>query len=175
MTSHLYDFKLKDCFGKKIDLNLYKGKAIIIVNVASKCGLAEKSYNKLRKIKETYPSEVVIILCPCKQFLSQEHDKLDKVIEFVDHKLGTNIKEQQNLSQEKQTVILTEVIEVKGSNMHPLYGFLIKEQTGFITNNIKWNFSVFLGDKQGKIVKRYSPLGFITYDDHMLVKVINDK
>lgn len=192
MTSEkqtVFDFKLKDYRGNEFSLDVFKGKVMIIVNVASKCGLSETSYRKMKEILDVHKNKVVLVLCPCKQFLNQEHDDIADIAKFVQSKLEGHYSKETPLAGEEQddnikigsdtinsdiNVVLTEALHVKGSNIDPLFAFMINEKGGWLTNSIKWNFSSFIIDKKGLVIKRYSPMGFPIAEDTTLVAAINE-
>ncbi|KAL5550716.1 hypothetical protein UlMin_000892 [Ulmus minor] len=125
----IYDFAVKDDKGNDVDLSTYKGKVLIIVNVASKCGLTNSNYTELNQLYEKYKDQGLEILAfPCNQFGEQEPGSNEEIKEFI---------------------------EVNGDNSAPLYKFLKKAKWGFFGDDIQWNFSKFLVDKDGKVVDRY--------------------
>ncbi len=153
----IYDFEITSYDGKTTKLSAYKGQVILIVNVASKCGFAKKMYKNMADILQKYP-DLVILLFPCKQFLNQEFSDIQAIKHFIDsYHSGFQ---------------LMKFVDVKGKNIHPLFQYLCKNTKGFITNTIKWNFTTFLINRQGKIVKRYSPLDTIKIDDKYLLDSI---
>ncbi|ORD94846.1 hypothetical protein ECANGB1_2784 [Enterospora canceri] len=182
----IYAFRLRDYRNNEFNLGLFRNKVIIIVNVASKCGLSETSYRKIKETLDRHRNQVVFVLCPCKQFLKQEHDDPNEISQFVESKLRghyehvegvaeSNISVEKEVITEKTNVVLTETIHVRGSNIDPLFDFLISKKGGFITNTIKWNFSSFLVDRNGEVVARYSPMDFITWNDPKLEAALERK
>ncbi|MCH5677712.1 glutathione peroxidase [Streptomyces gilvus] len=131
--------------GGPADLSQYAGKAVLIVNVASKCGLTPQ-YNGLERLHERYAEQGFTVLgVPCNQFMGQEPGSAEEIAEFCSATYGV-------------TFPLTEKIEVNGDNRHPLYDRL----TGFAdaeghTGDIRWNFEKFLIGRDGKVVARFSP------------------
>jgi glutathione peroxidase len=131
--------------GGSADLSQYAGKAVLIVNVASKCGLTPQ-YNGLERLHERYAEQGFTVLgVPCNQFMGQEPGSAEEIAEFCSATYGV-------------TFPLTEKIEVNGDNRHPLYDRL----TGFAdaeghTGDIRWNFEKFLIGRDGKVVARFSP------------------
>lgn len=123
----------------------YRGKVLLIVNVASKCGLTDSNYKELNVLYEKYKDQGFEILAfPCNQFLGQEP--------------GTNEEIQQTVcTRFKAEFPVFEKIDVNGDNATPLYKFLKSEKGGFLGNAVKWNFTKFLVDKEGKVVERYAP------------------
>ena len=141
----LYDIEVKDINGNIIQLEKYKNKVILVVNVASKCGFTNQ-YEGLEKLHETYSNEGLSILgFPCNQFLSQEPGTADEIKEFCSVNYGVKFD-------------LFSKIDVNGSQTHPLYRYLKDNSSGiFGTDIIKWNFTKFLIDRNGNVINRYSP------------------
>lgn len=141
----LYDIEVKNIDGNIIKLEKYKNRVILVVNVASKCGFTNQ-YEGLEKLHEMYSNEGLSILgFPCNQFLSQEPGTEDEIKEFCTLNYGVKFD-------------LFSKIDVNGSETHPLYKYLKDHSSGILgTDIIKWNFTKFLIDKNGKVVNRYSP------------------
>ncbi len=140
----IYDYKAKDIEGKEISLSKYKGKTLLIVNVASKCGFTSQ-YEGLEALYDKYKDNDFMILgFPSNQFANQEPGTDEEIKEFCTLTYGVNFD-------------MFSKIEVNGKNEHPLYTYLKKEAPGFMgSKNIKWNFTKFLVNKDGKVLKRYS-------------------
>ena len=138
-----YDFNATDIIGVEHNMTEYKGKVLLVVNVASKCGFTPQ-YKGLQKLYSTYKEKGFEILAfPCNQFNEQEPATHPEIQEFCKVNFGV-------------TFPLFEKIEVNGENTHPLYKFLKKEATGFLgTQSIKWNFTKFLIDRDGNVIERY--------------------
>ena len=137
----LYDIKLADIDGKPTTLAAYKGKAVLIVNVASKCGYT-KQYTGLEATYQKYKAQGFVVLgFPCNQFGGQEPGTSTDIKSFC-------------TSTYNVTFPLFEKIEVNGTNRHPLYVALAGKDSPF-PGDIKWNFNKFLVGKDGKIVKRF--------------------
>jgi len=139
----IYDFKVKTITNKEITLNEYKDKVLLIVNVASKCGYTPQ-YSGLEALYKKYKERGFVVLgFPCNQFASQEPDSEAKIENFCRVNFGV-------------TFPMFAKIDVNGDRAHPLYNYLKSEQTGLLgTQAIKWNFTKFLVDKQGNIIKRF--------------------
>eukprot|EP00835_Amoeboradix_gromovi_P003130 NODE_196_length_15381_cov_0.267243.p7 type:complete len:171 gc:universal NODE_196_length_15381_cov_0.267243:2399-2911(+) len=137
----VHDFTVKGIEGKPQSLSSYKGKALLIVNVASNCGYT-KQYTGLQEIQEKYKGKLEVLGFPCNQFGGQEPGTNEEIQEFCTKKFSV-------------TFPLYDKIDVNGPNTDPLYKYLKSEKSGLITDDIKWNFSKFLIDKNGKPVKRY--------------------
>ncbi len=131
--------------GGPADLSQFAGKAVLVVNVASKCGLTPQ-YTGLEKLHEQYAARGFSVLgVPCNQFLGQEPGSADEIAEFCSATYGV-------------TFPMTEKVEVNGEGRHPLYDRL----TGFAdaeghSGDIRWNFEKFLIGRDGKVVARFSP------------------
>lgn len=143
MPKTIYDFSMKDIEGKEVSLAEYKGKVILIVNVASKCGFT-KQYEGLQALYEKYVDKGLVILgFPSNQFGSQEPGTEDEIMEFCTTNFGV-------------TFPMFSKIDVNGDNADPLYTYLKKEAPGILnTKAIKWNFTKFLIDREGKVIDRY--------------------
>lgn len=137
----IYDIKLKDIDGKDTTLSAYKGKALLIVNVASKCGYT-KQYAGLEALYQKYKAKGFVVLgFPCNQFGGQEPGTNEEIKQFCSSKYNV-------------TFPLFDKLEVNGANRHPLYSFLSGEKSPF-PGEIKWNFGKFVIGKDGKILKRF--------------------
>jgi glutathione peroxidase len=144
MDTRFFNFQINYLNGKPADLNAYKGKTIIVVNTASKCGLTPQ-YEGLEALYNTYKDQGLVILgFPCNQFGSQEKGEADTIQEFCQVNYGVSFP-------------MFEKIEVNGKNAHPIYKYLKSELSGFLGSRIKWNFTKFVIDKNGKPVKRFAP------------------
>ena len=140
----IYDFTVKDIKGADVSLSKYKGKLLLIVNVASRCGFTPQ-YKGLEELYQSYQGELEILAFPCNQFGGQEPGSSDEIRNFCEVNYQISFP-------------LFEKIEVNGSNASELYQFLKKEQPGLLgTEAIKWNFTKFLVDKNGQILKRFAP------------------
>ncbi|XP_047963605.1 probable glutathione peroxidase 2 [Salvia hispanica] len=141
----VYDFTVKDIHGNDVPLSNYKGKVLLIVNVASKCGLTQSNYKELNVLYERYRDRGFEILAfPCNQFGYQEPGTNEEIEETV-------------CTRYKAEFPIFDKIEVNGKNTVPLYNFLKSEKGGLVVNAIKWNFTKFLVNKEGKVVERYAP------------------
>ena len=142
---NIYDYKIKDAEGKTVSMTDYKGKVLLIVNTATGCGLTPQ-YNGLQTLYKQYSNKDFEILdFPCNQFGNQAPGTEGEIHEFCQMKYKTTFK-------------MFSKIEVNGSNEEPLYTYLKKEKGGILGSGIKWNFTKFLVDSEGNIVKRYSPM-----------------
>lgn len=140
----IYDFPVVDIDGNPMDLSAYKGKVLLIVNTASKCGFTPQ-YKGLEALYKEFGSEKFEILgFPCDQFGNQEPGTEEEIKGFCEFNYGV-------------TFPLFEKIDVKGDNAHPLFQYLTKEKPGLIGKDIKWNFTKFLVDTEGNVVERFAP------------------
>ena len=138
-SESIYDIKVHGLQGKPIDLSAFKGKKILFVNVASKCGFTPQ-YRELQELHEKYNDKLVVIGLPCNQFGKQEPGKSNEIQEFCEVNYGV-------------TFLITEKIEVKGTNQHPLYGWLTKKAINGKQNSVvKWNFQKYLVDENGEFL-----------------------
>jgi glutathione peroxidase len=139
----IYDIPVKDIDGKQTTLKPYEGKVILIVNVASKCGLTPQ-YKALQALYDKYKDKGLVILgFPCNQFNGQEPGTNEEIKQFCSSKYNV-------------TFPLYDKIEVNGKNRHPLYVALAGPESPY-PGDIKWNFGKFLVGRDGKIVKRFEP------------------
>ena len=140
----VHDFEVETIDGKKKNLSEYKGKVLLIVNTASECGFTPQ-YEGLQDIYEKYNEKGFEVLgFPCNQFGGQEPGTNDEIQQFCTTKFSVKFP-------------MFAKIDVNGDNAHPLYKYLKSEQSGLITDDIKWNFTKFLIDKNGNPVDRYAP------------------
>ncbi|XP_028158812.1 juvenile hormone epoxide hydrolase-like [Ostrinia furnacalis] len=140
----VYDFTVKDLQGREVHLDKYKGYVLLIVNVASQCGLTDKNYKQLNELHEQYESRGLRILAfPCNQFGGQEPGTHNDIFKFAANR-GVKFD-------------LFEKIDVNGDNAHPLWKFLKTVQSGTMGDFIKWNFSKFIVNKIGVPVARFGP------------------
>lgn len=140
----IYDFTVKDIQGNDLSLEKFKGKVMLIVNTASNCGFT-KQYDGLQKLYEKYKNQGFVVLgFPCNQFGKQEPGDEKEIANFCTDTFNV-------------TFPMMSKIEVNGENAHPLYKFLKKEKGGILGDEIKWNFTKFLVDKEGNLVDRFAP------------------
>ena len=140
MINSIYDISITSLEGKTIDLNDFKGKKILFVNVASKCGFTSQ-YKNLQKLHDTYGEKVEIIGIPCNQFGSQEPGSAAEIKEFCTKNYGVSF-------------LMSEKSQVKGANQHPLYKWLTnKSENGIKDSNVSWNFQKYLVDENGKLMQ----------------------
>ena len=143
--TNAYDFSAKTLDGQDQPLADYRGKAMLVVNTASKCGFTPQ-YTGLEKLWGTYKDQGLVVLgFPCDQFGHQEPGDADEIRNFCSLNYDVSFP-------------LYEKVEVNGGAAHPLWKWLKKEKPGLLgMESIKWNFTKFLVDKNGHVVKRYAP------------------
>ena len=145
IEKNIYQFKVLDIRGNEFDLATLKGKKVMIVNTASKCGLTPQ-YKSLQKLYDLYKEDnFTIIGFPSNNFLWQEPGSNDKIAEFCEINYGV-------------TFPMMSKINVKGRKVHPLYEFLTqKSKNGVMDSKIKWNFQKYLIDEKGRLAKVILP------------------
>ena len=135
----IYDSKINTIDGVSIDFNDFKGKYILFVNVASKCGFT-KQYAQLEELYQAYKNDLVVIGLPCNQFGGQEPGDAQEIKSFCTENFGVSF-------------IITEKINTKGPELHPIYAWLTdKKLNGKINSTVKWNFQKYLLNKDGKLI-----------------------
>ena len=140
----VYDLTAETLTGKDQSLDVYKGKVVLVVNTASKCGLTPQ-YEGLQALYAEYKDQGLEILgFPCNQFGKQEPGDADQISEFCEINYGVNFP-------------MFGKIDVNGKDTHPVFEFLKDELPGTLGKNIKWNFTKFLIGKDGKPIKRFAP------------------
>lgn len=138
----IYDISIQSIDDVKIDLNEFKGKKILFVNVASKCGFTPQ-YAELQQLHETYQNDLIIIGIPCNQFMGQEPGTNEEIVSFCQKNYGVSF-------------LMTEKVDVKGSKQHPLYAWLTsKELNGNSDSKVKWNFQKYLISESGELIEYF--------------------
>jgi len=138
----IYDIPINALNGKPIDLTDFKGKYILFVNVASKCGFTPQ-YKDLQKLYDKYGDQLQVIGVPCNQFGSQEPGDANTIETFCEVNYGVSF-------------LITEKVDVKGKNQHPLYTWLTQKiNNGKRDSTVKWNFQKYLVDANGDLVDFY--------------------
>ena len=157
----LYDIEVKTITGESERLEAYRGKSLLIVNVASKCGFTPQ-YAGLEALYRKYgPQGFTVLGFPCDQFGHQEPGDEAEIKNFCSLKYDV-------------TFPLFAKIEVNGPHEHPLYSFLKSARRGFLwTKRIKWNFTKFLVDREGRVVRRYAPTVTIDRIEPDLKRILN--
>jgi glutathione peroxidase len=142
--SKFYDLTAKTPSGQELNMADYKGKPVLIINTATKCGLTPQ-FDGLEKLHQDYKEKGLVVLgFPCNQFAGQEPETNDSIVDTCKINHGVTFQ-------------LTEKIDVNGGNAHPIFKHLKKEKGGFLLSSIKWNFTKFLVNKEGKVIERYAP------------------
>lgn len=146
MTTTAYDFSAKAIDGSEVPLDTYRGKVLLIVNTASKCGFTYQ-YEGLEMLHETLSGKGLTVLgFPCNQFSNQEPGDEAEIAAFC------------RTTYDVQFPMFAKV-EVNGPNAHPLYAWLKSHAKGILgTEGIKWNFTKFLIDRNGRVFSRYAPM-----------------
>ena len=141
--STIYDYQIRALNSEKtIDFNDFKGKKILIVNVASKCGFTYQ-YEGLEELYQTYKDRLIVIGFPCNQFLGQEPGNEEKIASFCSTTYGVSFP-------------MTEKVKVKGSEANEIYEWLTKKElNGKDDYKISWNFNKFLLDEEGQILEHF--------------------
>ena len=138
------EFQIKQADGSIQDLSVHKGKVLLIVNTASKCGFTPQ-YEGLEKLHQEYKERGLEILAfPCNQFGHQEPGDADEIKNFCTLNYDVSFP-------------LMEKIDVNGDNADPLWKYLKSEKSGLLGSRIKWNFTKFLVDREGNVVERFGP------------------
>jgi glutathione peroxidase len=145
IAQNIYQIPVDDIEGNNTTLEDFKGKVMLIVNVASKCGLTPQ-YEDLQALYEEYEDEGLVILgFPANNFMSQEPGSNEEILEFCTSNFGV-------------TFPMFSKIDVKGRNMHPLYEYLTSESlNGKMDSKVSWNFQKYLIDRNGELVEVISP------------------
>jgi glutathione peroxidase len=142
-ANSLYDIPLKDINGKETSLKQYKGKVLMIVNVASRCGNTPQ-YKGLQELQDKYKEQGLVVLgFPCNQFGAQEPGSNAEIQEFCTKNYNVSFP-------------MFDKVDVKGANQHPLYKELSGKESPY-PGDVKWNFGKFLVGRDGKIMKRIEP------------------
>ena len=139
--AQVYEFKLKDIDGKDFSIAKYKGKKVLIVNTASKCGYTPQ-YADLQKLADLYKDKLVVVGFPANNFVQQEPGANADIKTFCEKRYGV-------------TFPLSEKVSVKGDDISPLFKYLTSAPNPDFTGEINWNFEKFLIDENGKLIHRY--------------------
>lgn len=144
MTSSIYDLAFNDTTGRKVSLGDFRGKVLLFVNTATRCGLAPQ-FRELQVLHEEYGNKgLVVIGFPCDQFASQEPETNETVVGVCQVNFGV-------------TFLLSEKIEVNGPETHAVFVYLKAHSKSALGKDIKWNFTKFLVASDGKTILRYAP------------------
>ncbi len=152
-SKSVYDFKMQSIDGKEVALETYKGKVLLFVNVASKCGLTPQ-YKDIQALYEKYKGKGLVVLgFPANNFMGQEPGSDKDIKEFCSSKYDV-------------TFPMFSKISVKGSDQHPLYKYLTsKDENGVVDAKVSWNFQKFLVSKSGKVITSFGPQTSVTEAD----------
>jgi glutathione peroxidase len=157
-SKSIYDFKVKSLDGGTIDFSQYKGKKILVVNTASKCGFTPQ-YKGLEKLYEEHKDKLVVVGFPSDNFGGQEYQNDEEIKSFCEKNFGV-------------TFPLTTKVDVKGDNVTPVFKYLTnKNENGVLDATISWNFNKFLIDENGKLLAHFD--SEVTPDSEELFKYIN--
>jgi glutathione peroxidase len=144
-ASSVYEFSVPTSTGDEQSLKAYQGKVLLIVNTASKCGFTPQ-YEGLQQLHDRYAQQgLEIVAMPCNQFRGQEPGTNAEVQEFCQMNYGLSFP-------------VMGKIDVNGPGRHPLYSYLTSQAGGLFNDNIKWNFTKFLVDRQGQVVERFATI-----------------
>lgn len=144
MENSIYNFSINTSQGKPFEMASLKGKAVLIINTATKCGLAPQ-FKGLEELHQKYKDRGLVVLgFPCNQFQNQEPETNESMAEACEINFGVTFQ-------------LTEKIDVNGENTHPIFVYLKDNLSGLLGKKIKWNFTKFLITPDGKPYKRFSP------------------
>ena len=141
----IYDFQAELLEGEQKNLADYQGKVLLVVNTASQCGLTPQ-FEGLEKLYQDYQQQGLVILgFPCNQFANQDPSSNEEIGSFCQRNYGVSFP-------------MFAKVDVNGSNAHPIYKYLTSEAKGILgSESIKWNFTKFLINQKGEVIKRYSP------------------
>lgn len=140
----IYQFEVKEKTGELRSLKDYEGKVVLIVNTASKCGFTPQ-FEGLQALYEKYKDRGFVVLgFPCSQFNDQEFDNIDETMQFCQLNFGVSFP-------------MFAKVDVNGEHADPLFNYLKEQKRGLLTRKIEWNFTKFLVDRQGQVIKRFAP------------------
>jgi glutathione peroxidase len=145
MSATIYDFSTTSLEGQPVSFKDFEGKVMLIVNTASNCGFTPQ-YQGLQALYEKFQAQGLVVFgFPCNQFGAQEPGSSNDIQSFCQTRFGV-------------TFPLSQKVDVNGSNAHPLYQYLVAAKPGILgLKDVKWNFTKFLVNKKGEVVKRYAP------------------
>lgn len=142
VATNFHDFKVRDIRGNEVELSRFKGQVVMVVNTASKCGFTGQ-YEELQSLYTAYKDRGLVILgFPSGNFAGQEFESEEEVAQFCQANYGVEFP-------------MFSITEVKGSDQHPLFGFLTSAENQDFTGDINWNFEKFIIDKEGELVRRF--------------------
>lgn len=153
-SQSIFSFKIESLYGDTIDFSSYKGKKILIVNVASECGYTSQ-YQQLQELSEIYADQLVVVGIPCNDFGNQEPGSNEDIAQFCskNYQIGFPISVK---------------VKIKGDEIHPIYHWLThKSYNGVMDAEVRWNFTKFLLDEEGKLIATF-PSSVSPLDDKIL-------
>ncbi|CAA7399061.1 unnamed protein product [Spirodela intermedia] len=158
----VHDFTAKDARGNEVDLSSYKGKELLIINVASQCGLTHSNYTEMRQVYDKYKNKGLEILAfPCNQFAAEEPGSNEQILEFA-------------CTRYKADYPVFSKIDVNGKNAAPLYKFLRSSKAGLSGGDITWNFAKFSVDREGNVVGHFAPNTSLLNIEKDILKVLGE-
>lgn len=160
MNNQFYEFKAKNTYGQEVSMSAYKGKTVIVVNTASKCGFTPQ-FEGLEQLYQKYKDKGVVILgFPCNQFANQEPGDEKSILNgcVVDYNISFPMFAK---------------VDVNGDTAHPIYKHLKNELKGLFGGVVKWNFTKFVVDANGNPIKRFSPFNKPEEIDKYLQTLLN--
>lgn len=158
--SNFYEFSAVTLQGKTVSMDTFRGKTVLVVNTASKCGLSPQ-FKGIEELYQKYKEKGLVVLgFPCNQFANQEPGDASSISETCSLNYGVTFQ-------------MFSKIDVNGPEAHPLYKFLKKKLPGFLTSDIKWNFTKFLIDSSGNPVKRFAPTDTPEKIDHYVSRMLS--
>lgn len=158
-SMNIYDFEVEEISGKQISLYKYKGYVILVVNTASKCGFTPQLKDLEIMFEKLKDKKFIVLGFPCNQFANQEPNDNQGIKEFCSINYGV-------------TFPIFAKIDVNGKNAHELYKYLKNQKKGLFFSRISWNFTKFLIDREGNVVKRYSPKKKISFIEDEVIKYL---
>lgn len=161
MSKRVYDIKVEGCGGSTYFLEEYKGKVLIIVNTATNCALNDQ-FEGLETLYQKYKNDGLVVLSfPCNNFDNQEPGSMDEIYNTYRRRFGITFP------------IHSKTI-VNGDNEHPLYTLLKREKPGLFGSQIKWNFTKFVIDREGKVVGKYLPYDSPEEMEEFIKELLNE-
>ena len=155
----IYDFKAITSSGEELDFNQFRGKVLLIVNTASKCGFTPQ-FAGLEELNQKYKDQGLVILgFPCNQFASQDPGSDEEIANFCQVNYGVTFQ-------------MMKKIDVNGKNAIPLYQFLKQKTKNILSEDIKWNFTKFLINRHGDVVTRFEPTADMAKVEEAIVKLL---
>ena len=143
LDNNFYDMKFESIDGEIIQLSNFKGKYVLIVNTASRCGYT-RQYKDLQKIHEEYNEKLIVVGFPCNDFGSQEKGTNQEILSFCQKNYGVDF-------------LLSKKIKIKGEECHPIFNWLTKKsKNGVLNHKVSWNFNKFLIDPNGELLGAYA-------------------